>query len=308
MQSLLAELQYPFPSRTHPDHALIEKAVHAFIDSYTSLSPDARQQFKAAGFGRLTALWYPDSPYQQLIPLARLLTWTFIFDDVCARWPLPQLRGAHDRLTAILRGSPSFPGEDALFQQFAMAHEELVFSMMPAAWKARYIGDWEYFFEGQLLDTQYSYKQDLTYPTLEAYRELREKIGAAYPFIDLVEVTSGFMFPPEVFSHPAVQQRRFFVSRLTTWDNDLLSFDKERRSQEAMNLVAVIQHAYDCPQEEAYRKAMYMRAEQVAAYLQLRNNWPDFGQYREAVADYALRLDWLISGHLEWYRDNPRYG
>ncbi|NLR63381.1 hypothetical protein HGH92_03595 [Chitinophaga varians] len=307
MQSLLAELQYPFPSRTHPDHALIEKAVHAFIDSYTSLSTDARKQFKAAGFGRLTALWYPDSPFPQLIPLARLLTWIFIFDDVCARWPLPQLKGAHDRLTAILRGSPSYPEEDAMFQQFAIVYEELACHTLPQAWMTRYMASWHYFFEGQLLEKQYSYKHDLTYPSLAEYLDLREKLGAAYPFLDLAEVISGFMLPSEVFSHPAIQQRRFFVSRLTTWDNDLLSFDKEKRSQEAMNLVAVIQHEHDCPQEEAYRIAMHMRAEQVAAYRQLCNDWPDFGEHREAVADYALRLDWLISGHLEWYRDNPRY-
>ncbi|MBC9914359.1 terpene synthase family protein [Chitinophaga varians] len=307
MQSLLAELQYPFPSRIHPDHALIEKEVHAFIDSYTSLSPEARQQFKAAGFGRLTVLWFPDSPLRQLIPLARLLTWTFIFDDVGARWPLPQLKGAHDRLTAILRGSPSYPGEDAMFQQFAMVYEELACHLLPQAWMTRYIASWQYFFEGQLLEKQYSYKHDLTYPSLAAYLDLREKLGAAYPFIDLVEVTSGFMLPPEVFGHPAIQQRRFFVSRLTTWDNDLLSFEKEQRSLEAMNLVAVIRHEHNCLLQEAYNIALRMRDEQVEAYLHLCAHWPNFGEHREAVAAYALRLDWLISGHLEWYRDNPRY-
>lgn len=307
MQSLLAELQYPFPSRIHPDHALIEKEVHAFIDSYTSLSPEARQQFKAAGFGRITALWYPDSPYPLLLAAARLTTWTFIFDDVCGPWPTPQLQHAHERLTAILHGSPSPPGEDAIFQQFAITHEEMAFSTMPAAWRARYIRNWQYFFEAQLLDTQYSYKQDLSYPTLEAYMELREKIGAAYPFIDLVEVMSGYMLPPGVLEDSAIQQCRFFVSRLTTWDNDLLSFDKERRNLEAMNLVAVLQHEHHLSLEAAYRLAVQMRHEQVAAYLRLRHNWPDFGQHQEAAADYALRLEWLISGHLEWYHDNPRY-
>nr|WP_295873839.1 hypothetical protein [uncultured Chitinophaga sp.] len=50
-----------------------------------------------------------------------------------------------------------------------------------------------------------------------------------------------------------------------------------------------------------------MRQEQVAAHQQLCAGWPDFGRWNAAVADYGLRLDRMISGHLEWYRDNPRY-
>ncbi|SKA41347.1 hypothetical protein SAMN04488128_105422 [Chitinophaga eiseniae] len=307
MQSLFTELQYPFPSRIHPNHALIEKEIPALIDAYTFLSPDARRQFKAADFGRLTALWYPDCPFKMLIPAARLLVWVFIFDDVYARLPLPQLKAAQDRLTGILRGHSPAQEEESVFQQFAIAHHELAFHSQAAAWKARYLKSWQYFFEGQQLEKQYSYKQELTYPRLAEYMDLREKLGAAYPYIDLVEVVSGCILPAEVFQHPAVQQRRFFVSRLTTWDNDLLSFEKEKRSLEAMNLVAVIQHEYRVSLEEAYRIALRMRQEQVADYRQLCTEWPDFGAWKAVVADYVLQLDRMISGHLEWYRDNPRY-
>ncbi|QJB36340.1 hypothetical protein HF324_00060 [Chitinophaga oryzae] len=307
MQSLFTELQYPFPSRIHPDHVLIEKEIPAFADAYTFLPQDARSQFKAAQLGRLTALWYPDCPFRLLIPLARLLVWVFVFDDVYARLPLSQLKAVQDRLTGILRGDLPAQEEESILHQFAIAHHELAFHNQAAAWKARYLESWQYFFEGQLLEKQYSYKQELTYPRLAEYIGLREKLGAAYPYIDLVEVVSGCILPAEVFQHPAIQQRRFFVSRLTTWDNDLLSFDKEKRSLEAMNLVAVLQHEHRCPLEEAYRIALHMRREQVAAYLQLCAGWPDFGPWNTAVKDYALRLDWLISGHLEWYRDNPRY-
>nr|WP_295873838.1 hypothetical protein [uncultured Chitinophaga sp.] len=240
MQSLFTELQYPFPSRIHPDHVLIEKEIPAFVDAYTFLPPDARSQFKAAQLGRLTALWYPDCPFHLLIPLARLLVWVFVFDDVYARLPLSQLKAAQERLSGILLGDLPAREEESIFHQFAIAHHELAFHNQAAAWKARYLESWQYFFEGQQLEKQYSYKQELTYPRLTEYIGLREKLGAAYPYLDLLEVISGGILPAEVFHHPAVQQRRFFVSRLTTWDNDLLSFEKEKRNQEAMNLVAVI--------------------------------------------------------------------
>lgn len=307
MQSLFSALQYPFPSRIHPDHVLIEKEISAFLDAYTFLPSEVRQQFKAANIGRLTALWYPDVPFSLLIPAARLVTWIFVFDDHFGPLPMAPLKEAQDRLIAILRGSPLQPDDDAIYRQFAMAHEALACHAVTDNWMRRYIEGWQYFFEGQQLDKQYSYKQEVTYPTIDAYMTLREKVGGTYPYIDIVEIMSGFILPAEIIGHPSIQQRRFFVSRLATWDNDLLSFEKEQRNQEAMNLVAVVQHAYKCPLEDAYYIALEMRNQQVEAYLDLRDNWPDFGEHHAAMTDYAARLDWLISGHLEWYRDNPRY-
>ncbi|MBC9930086.1 terpene synthase family protein [Chitinophaga qingshengii] len=307
MQSLFSALQYPFPSRIHPDHVLIEKEIPAFLDVYTFLPPDARKQFEAANFGRLSALWYPDVPFDMLIPAARLVVWIFVFDDHYGPLPLPELKKAHERLIAILRGSLPRPEENAVFQQFSLVHEELACHIRPNTWMTRYIESWEYFFEGQQLEKQYSYKQDLVYPSIEEYMSLREKVGGTYPYVDILEITSGYILPAHIITHPAIQRRRFFVSRLATWDNDLLSYDKEKRDHEAMNLVAVVQHEYNCPLEDAYHIAMEMRNQQVEAYLDLRINWPDFGEHHAAVTDYAARLDWLISGHLEWYRDNPRY-
>ncbi|WP_143305996.1 terpene synthase family protein [Chitinophaga vietnamensis] len=306
MKTLLHErIMYPFGHQTNPHLPLLQRQTSAWIDQY-QLPPSLGHAMKQSAFDQLTALFYPHATPELLIPCGRLMVWVFVFDDVYCSKPLPLLRTAHRRLMELLQGDQPDPGETAYFTEFATALKELQ-PYVNKSWMERFTADWAYFFEGQIHETSYSYKYPLTYPTIREFSLLREKVGAAYPFVDLAEIETGLILPDEIYLHPAIQQARYFTSKLTTAANDILSVVKELRNSEALNLVSVIQNELGCSQDEAFERAVELHNQLTSDYLALRADWPDFGEYHAAVDCYVQNLELIIAGHLAWYEDNERY-
>ncbi|MFY0256284.1 hypothetical protein ACDQ55_20280 [Chitinophaga sp. 30R24] len=299
-------IHYAFPHQVNKDLTAIVDNVNSCIDTYTFIPLPVRAALKAASFGKLVAFIYPHAAPELLLPCGRLVLWIFIFDDLYGPLPVSDLIQVHGKLTAILNGDLTYANEHIMLQHFALSHQELSPYITPL-WLERYIADWQYFFEGMILDKQYSYQSTIIYPSIEEYMILREKVGGIYPFITLSEIIAGFILPPEIFRHPAIQQARLTVSKLVTWTNDLFSVNKERENNEAMNLVAVIQNEHGCSWEEAYNTAISMHNQVLAAYITLRASWPNFGDFHARVETYISLLEYMISGNLAWYADNPRY-
>ncbi|MCW3462013.1 terpene synthase family protein [Chitinophaga nivalis] len=299
-------LKYPFPSRINPGVDLLEENAISIIEAY-QLLPDAfNEKLKKINAGYWAAASWPNGTEEQLSVITRWLIWAITFDDYYGPLNLDDLSEACARSVEILRGAPITAHDNEIFRQLSLVREALQ-SFVTDQWMARFIDDHIHFFEGLMIDTNYSYKPVARYPSLEDYLEIRVKIMLAPGVADLIEVTTGSILPEDVYNHPYIRRISALAYDMMGWANDLYSLEKEILAHEVMNLVLVLQHTQNRSPEDAIQEAVRMHDAHLEKFTKLSHAIPDFGANQALVQKYVEGLGTWLNGHISWLSYTSRY-
>lgn len=299
---------YPFVNLISPLADLMVKNVNHWIDtSYQLFSVPAREKYRQMNIGTLAALCFPRvASNRNMEPLARWILWGIMLDDYYEPCSIQELQVIRQQLMGILEGSQPSPQHNGIYHQAAALRDELR-ALMPAHWMERFIKNQNTQFEGMILEAPY--KLTRRFPTLEAFMHIRELSVAIYPMLDLVQVQDGIALPDDVVEHPVIRRLGTLATRMTAWLNDFYTLPKELlRDNDTINLVLVLQHEHGISLEEAQVAAMQVHDRDLDEFLSLQQHLPDFGTYREAVANYVRDMGLFLQGQKSWYeKHTTRY-
>ena len=93
------------------------------------------------------------------------------------------------------------------------------------------------------------------------------------------------------------------------WQNDFYSLRKELGlDTELMNLILVLKEVNKMSLEEAVNEAKRIHDADVAEFVALHENLPDFGVHQQQVYDYILSLGTILQGlNTHYIQDTERY-
>lgn len=296
----------PFPERLSPYAELVrEKSDQWINEEYAGFSSSFREMLLKINPGYWAAYCWPDAPLPLLATFTRVLLWGVAYDDYYAPLPVEELSNVLDRTLEIARGDRPAPDENPLLHQFSTFMREFE-SCATEDWLNRYIYDLSQFFEGMKIDSARSYRKDVKYPSVKDYIAIRRMAVAAGSVCCKIELSTGIL-PEFIIMHPFLQKTKVLTSDLIGWGNDLVSVEKEKGDDEALNLVLVIKNELNCSIEHAFAEAIRMYNAHVEEYLLLYNDIPDFGAYTPSVRKYLDGQGLWLSGHLNWFNCTTRF-
>jgi hypothetical protein len=290
---------YQVENRMHKEYHVLDKSTNDWIAEYQCLSEAVKEKTQIANYGILTAQIFPDTDVNILIPIARWMLWAFIYDDFYGPSAKDELEMICNKAIRILQGEKPAPEENALFQQLYTTRNELLAVATPA-WLERFVSSHRYYFSGLLLD-EYSYKQNIQYPTSQEYLYIRDRLIGGFMVCDLLELADGVL-PEEIFLHPYIQRLRLLATRMMIWDNDIFSYKKELAENEAMNIVLIMSAEKGISIEEAVAEAFEIRRKDYEELINYEQVMPDFGIFNTLVKNYLRNVLILLQGQLEWYK------
>lgn len=306
MKSQNFSLGYPFRFKENVYTDLIEEQAHVWIDSYTSLPEDERLKYKKSHFGIFAANFYPEANFEQLVPICRWILACFIFDDYYGSYRLPELEKICQKMNKIFEGNSAELENEEFLKLFAIGRKEFL-PIVSQYWMERFINHNCLWLEAMKTETFYNHKQELHYPLIEEYISIREDVSGGKVMCDFLEIVSGFIMPEEIFLHPTIVRLRQLISLMMCWCNDIHCYFWELKRKEAMNLVLVIKNEKQCSLDVAFNDAVQIHTDNLAEFLDITKNLPDFGTYNQSVEKYIHNAGLLLKGHEMWYGQTMRY-
>lgn len=292
-------IEYPFELRHNPHLESLEKQVSTWIDDYKCLPESLKKRYRKSNFGKFTTSFFPAANAEQSTIIGRWILAAFAFDDLYGSNSLENLRLQCQKVIDIFEGKAT-EFENEIFEAFGTVRKEIL-SAVTENWMKRFVAHHQFWFEGMEEETIYSYNDKVSYPSLEEYKIIREKVSGGRTLCDFLEVISGFIMPDEIFSHPAIFRIRQLVTLMLSWFNDIHSVPWELERGEATNLVLVIKNENSCTMEEAYDKAIEIHDDDLAEFIRIKENLPDFGRYNEQIRKYIDHAELLLKGQEIWY-------
>ncbi|GIH76521.1 hypothetical protein Plo01_29500 [Planobispora longispora] len=271
--------------------------------------PETVERYRNARYGWLGARTYPYAAYHRLRLVTDWCVWLFAFDDVFCET---------DRHAAeIARAMPRFvtvlddiqPGRSSL-------HVDDVFARALLDIKSRIIryGDADQLDRWCVVTKDYlaaqvweaANRQDGVVPTLGDYILMRRRTGAMLTVFTLIDVASGLRLTPDEWRHPDLRAITQSANDVVVWDNDLISYAKERGAGNSVNnLVTVLarHRGYSC--QRAMDEIGGMRDQAVAEMVELGASLARLRS--KAVDAYVRGLEYWISGSVDYSLTSSRY-
>ncbi|MBP2707013.1 hypothetical protein JOL79_24820 [Microbispora sp. RL4-1S] len=265
--------------------------------------------YRKAKFGWLTARAYPRVDRDMLRLLMDWCIWLFAFDDgFCESEQLSRRTALIARaLPDMFRVLHDLENDDEPTNVFALTLRELKDRIAVHAERDQ-LERWctatrEYIF-AQVWEA--SNRETDFVPTPEDYIFMRRRTGAMYPVYALIDIAGGYRLSPEEWHHPDIRELTEHANDLVVWDNDLFSYAKEKRHDQARhNLVNVLITHRGYALQDALDEVAGMHDRAVARMIELRSSVETWGS--PAVLDYTLGLEHWVRGHIEYSFDSARY-
>jgi len=298
-------LQYPFEDALSPFAEAVEQHTHSWLYAGYKLIPtEIKKRYAHTKTGYLTARFFPMASYERLIPLSMSSLWGLAFDDFYEHATPQAFAWLKQRIGAIIRGGDPLASENEFFHEMKVMADGFR-TFMPAFWIERFARSMETYIEG--MSEESVYKSSLSFPTLEAYMDIRWKSVDVLQMIDGLEVATEMPLPDEVRHNPLIEEITKLTCRIIAWCNDYFSYQKEA-GRDVMNLVLILQHETGCSIRDAVYKAVKIHDQDVCRYLELKSSLPDFGRWQPAVRKFLEYNELMIAGHWRWYiTDTARY-
>ncbi|WP_067180125.1 4-epi-cubebol synthase [Microtetraspora niveoalba] len=300
-------LTCPFPSEVNPYVEEVDRDTLAWLAASGMIEgAENLERYGRARYGWLGGRTYPYAARE----LCRLVTdwcvWLFAFDDAFCE---------SDRAAGeIARALPQFISViddldegDAVGNVFARSLLEIK-SRIAAAGNADQLDRWRAMTKDYLFAQVWeaaNREHDIV-PSFDDYIVMRRRTGAMLTVFALVDVAAGVYLTPGEWRHPHVRAITEHANDVVVWDNDLISYAKERSGPNINNnLVSVLRRHKGCSTQEAMDLIGGMRNEAVAGMVALRPALDALGS--PAVDAYVKGLERWISGSVDYSLTSSRY-
>ncbi|MBC9908989.1 terpene synthase family protein [Chitinophaga varians] len=300
LELLRTQFRYPFPTLKNPyADQLQEITDQQWIDGeylwLYELAPGIREKYKKTKTAHIASQWFPTASFERLRPLGRLMLWTLYNDDLYEESNPERIDYVQEQSIAVLTGEISAgETEIPLGQMLATLRAELR-QFIPQESIIRFANMIHRYFSG--LKRELMYKKNKTFPTVAECIALREDSICLYPFLQLTEVETGIVLPPEIHSHPVILRLQALACHLVTYFNEVQSAAKDEATDSIYyNIVKVIQHQYKISLEEAFLEDLRLHNEDLKEFITLQATLPDFGIWQDAVVNWVHYMSMVLSG------------
>ncbi|SEW21936.1 hypothetical protein SAMN05421841_1658 [Chryseobacterium wanjuense] len=300
LELLNSQFRYPFPTLKNP-HAdqLQEITENQWIDGeYLWLyeqNPDLRKKYKKTKTAHIAAQWFPTASMERFRPICRLMLWTLYNDDLYEESEPEDIEFVHARSIAVLNGEITAAESGIpLGGMLASLREELL-QFIPQESISRFTQMISRYFKG--LETELKYKKNKMFPSVAECIALRENSICLYPFLQLTEVETGIILPPEIHEHPVICRLQTLACHLVTFFNEVQSVMKDEATDSIYyNIVKVIQHEKNISLKEACLEDLRLHNEDLKEFVKLQSSLPDFGIWQDAVVNWVHYMSMVLSG------------
>lgn len=304
----LSQLQYPFPDLVNPQVKAMEAFGRELIEKYTDLNSTLQQGIKKSSVGQLIARFYPLAGSEYVFTIVRYLVYAFAVEDTYTRLPYAELAAKCERIAKLHKDGIVLPGDETIIKQLKLCIDEAVALHATPFWLERFARHNNEFLQALLNETTfYKDKEAIHFPSFQEGLNYREGQIAFFPFLDYLELTTGFIMTEDIYIHPAMQQLHKLSAHFIIFVNDLYSVEKDLYNKEIMNVVLLIQQQEHCSLEEAQIMTLQHHNANLEIFLQCCASLPHVGIHRSSVSVYVKHLQLLIQGNLSWHKICKRY-
>jgi hypothetical protein len=223
------------------------------------------------------------------------MLWTLYNDDLYEESEVEDIGHVHAQSIAILNGEISAADSGIpLGAMLATLRQELL-QFIPQESISRFTKMISRYFIG--LETELKYKKNKTYPSVEECIALRENSICLYPFLQLTEVETGIILPPEIHEHPVILRLQKLACHLVTFFNEVQSVIKDEATDSIYyNIVKVIQHEKQMSLKEACLEDLRLHNNDLKEFIDIQASLPDFGIWHDAVVNWVHYMSMVLSG------------
>lgn len=304
----LPQGNYPYPDLINPNTEAMGEDQLRWIDTdYTYLTETQQQKYKNMKLHACLARMLPHVSLERITPCHRFILFQSVFDDQLEYKTKEEVNQVRARLVDIYRGANPTREENGLFRQAAIIREEFR-AFMPDIWMERFADAFHRITRYGVAD-EASYKARKIAPPLTYYLVNREYSVLMYPYLYMIDVETGFVFPEDLDKHPVIQRLKTLASRIIGWQNDIHGLAKDLRLEtETLNLVIVLQQEYNLSLKDALIETMRIHDADLAEFISWEKVLPDFDDYQPQVQRLVLGLGTQMQGINSFYiNDTTRY-
>lgn len=300
LELLRKQFRYPFPTLKNPNaDQLQELTENQWIDGeYLWLyqqNPDLRKKYKKTKTAHIAAQWFPTASPERFKPICRLMLWTLYNDDLYEESEPDDIGHVHTQSIAILNGEISAKDSGIPLGPMLESLRQELLQFIPHESVFRFTKMISRYFNG--LEAELRYKKNKTYPTVTECIALRENSICLYPFLQLTEIETGVVLPPEIHEHPVIIRLQTLACHLVTFFNEVQSVLKDEATDSIYyNIVKVLQHENQMSLKEACLEDLRLHNEDLKEFIALQSSLPDFGIWQDAVVNWVHYMSMVLSG------------
>ncbi|MBX6385743.1 MAG: hypothetical protein IRZ07_22680 [Microbispora sp.] len=267
---------------------------------------DQLERFRLARYGWLGARTYPYASRELCQLVTDWCVWLFAFDDAYCE--------SDRRAAEIARALPQLytvvddnEGDEPVENVFARALLDIK-TRIRRHGTADQLDRWRAMTKDYLFAQVWeaANREDDVVPTIEDYIFMRRRTGAMLTVFALIDLAAQTPLTMDEWRHPVVREMTEHANDVVVWDNDLISYAKERSEANIRNnLVSVLVEHTGCTVQEAMDRIGVMRDEAVAAMAALTPDTEALGS--PAVDAYVTGLKYWISGSVDYSLTSSRY-
>ncbi|MEP7286008.1 MAG: hypothetical protein ABI947_09595 [Chloroflexota bacterium] len=308
----IPDLICPFPSALSPYTEAVQENINGWMESYHLLKTElAVKRFKAGKFAWTTGRAHPTASFEDILLVATWMSWLFMLDDLCDEEELgrhpERLQALHTDLIQHMNHPKMMTAEDSNIISSLIEIWGRMRTQATPQWVERFMQTFDDYARGCLWEANNRARNII--PSAADYMEMRRLTSALYIFFDLIELADHIQLPAEVLDHDSVRQLKLLANDGVAWFNDIVSLEKELRTNDVHNLVIVLQHEHQLTLQQAIDNAAQIFNERIQLYCDLEAQVPSFGTEIDGeLARYLAGLRYWVRGNIDWSYETGRYG